>query len=210
MTTVRGDDDSTWQAPRFVPVGKRALATSLLRFLMLRSALIVASQLEAAAMAFHSALYRFDDYRGEASPEPANGRDVESVRFVDSEISREDAEAALRRAAAVARGVNLARDLGNEPASTLTPEEFASRAQSRGPGVRSRDRGPRSVGTGRDRRRCHARGWRRQREYSASHPVALPARGRYRQDRGSSVWSARQSRSTPVATRSNRTRECWT
>jgi len=85
---------------------------------------------EAAAIGVSLALYRFDNYRGEASPESKNGRDVESVKFVDSEISQEEAERALRRAAAVARGVNLARDLGNEPASTLTPEEFASRAQA--------------------------------------------------------------------------------
>jgi leucyl aminopeptidase len=85
---------------------------------------------EAAAIGVSLALYRFDNYRGEASPEPKNGRDVESVQFVDSEISQEDAEAALRRATAVARGVNLARDLGNEPASTLTPEEFARRAET--------------------------------------------------------------------------------
>jgi leucyl aminopeptidase len=86
--------------------------------------------LEAAAIGISLALYRFAEYRGEASPESANGRDVESVQLLDTEISREDAERALKRAAAVARGVNLARDLGNEPASTLTPEELANRAQA--------------------------------------------------------------------------------
>lgn len=85
---------------------------------------------EAAAIGVSLALYRFDNYRGEAAPESANGRDVESVQFLDAEISRLDAERALRRAAAVTRGVTLARDLGNEPASTLTPEEFASRART--------------------------------------------------------------------------------
>jgi leucyl aminopeptidase len=86
--------------------------------------------IEAAAIGVSLGLYRFDNYRGEAAPESANGRDVESVRFIDAEISRADAERALRRAAAVARGVNLARDFGNEPASTLTPEEFASRTRA--------------------------------------------------------------------------------
>jgi leucyl aminopeptidase len=86
--------------------------------------------LEAAAIGVSLGLYRFDEYRGEAAPDSANGRDVESVRFVGTQLSGADAERALRRAAAVARGVNLARDLGNEPASTLTPEEFASRAQA--------------------------------------------------------------------------------
>ena len=86
--------------------------------------------LEAAAIGISLALYRFDEYRGGASPESANRRDVESVQFLDAEISRADAARALKRAAAVARGVNLARDLGNEPASTLTPEELANRAQA--------------------------------------------------------------------------------
>jgi leucyl aminopeptidase len=85
---------------------------------------------EAAAIGVSLGLYRFDGYRGEASPDSAIGRDVASVQFLDKEISRSDAERALSRAAAVARGVNLARDLGNEPASTLTPEEFASRARA--------------------------------------------------------------------------------
>lgn len=86
--------------------------------------------LEAAAIGISLALYRFDDYRGGASPESANRRDVEWVQFLDTEISRADGERALKRTAAVTRGVNLARDLGNEPASTLTPEELANRAQA--------------------------------------------------------------------------------
>jgi leucyl aminopeptidase len=85
--------------------------------------------LEAAAVGVSLALYRFDHYRGEAAPQSANGREVESVQFLVNETLKEDAERALRRAAAVARGVSLARDLGNEPASTLTPQEFANRAE---------------------------------------------------------------------------------
>ena len=85
--------------------------------------------LEAAAVGVSLGLYSFDHYRGEAAPEPTNGRDIESVQFVGKEMSTADSERALGRATAVARGVNLARDLGNEPASTLTPEELANRAQ---------------------------------------------------------------------------------
>ena len=85
--------------------------------------------LEAAAIGISLALYRFDHYRGEAAPESANGRDVESVQFVDNEISTANAEQALRTASVVARAVNLARDLGNEPAATLTPHELANRAE---------------------------------------------------------------------------------
>jgi leucyl aminopeptidase len=86
--------------------------------------------LEAAAVGVSLGLYRFDTYRGEAAPESTGGRDVESVRFVATEIAIADGEHALKRAGAVARAVNLARDLGNEPASTLTPEELAGRAQT--------------------------------------------------------------------------------
>jgi leucyl aminopeptidase len=86
--------------------------------------------LEAAAVGVLLALYRFDHYRGEAAPEPADGRDVESVQFRGNQISTADFEQALRHASAVARGVNLARDLANEPASTLTPQEFANRAEA--------------------------------------------------------------------------------
>ena len=72
--------------------------------------------LEAAAVGVSLGHYRFDHYRGEAAPESTNGRDIESVQFVGKEISKADSERALGRATAVARGVNLARDLGNEPA----------------------------------------------------------------------------------------------
>ena len=85
--------------------------------------------LEAAAIGVSLGLYRFDHYRGESSAESKRERAVESVKIVSMATSEADAERALRRAAAVARGVNLARDLGNEPASTLTPEELASRAR---------------------------------------------------------------------------------
>jgi leucyl aminopeptidase len=86
--------------------------------------------LEAAAVGVTLGLYRFDSYRGTAAPESAQGRDIESVQFVGEQISEADAERALRRAAAVARGVNLARNLSNEPASSLTPEGFAERART--------------------------------------------------------------------------------
>jgi leucyl aminopeptidase len=85
--------------------------------------------LEAAAVGVSLGLYRFDTYRGAAAPESAHGRDVESVQILAEEISKADAQRALSRATAVARGVNLARDLVNEPGSTLNPEEFARRAE---------------------------------------------------------------------------------
>jgi leucyl aminopeptidase len=85
--------------------------------------------LEAAAVGVSLALYRFDHYRGAAAPESASGRTVESVQFLVDKQSKTESAQALRRASVVARGVNLARDLANEPASTLTPQEFANRAE---------------------------------------------------------------------------------
>ncbi len=74
--------------------------------------------------------YRFDDYRGFAAPEVTTRRNVDTVQFVSTELSNEQAKTALRRGNAIARGVGIARDLANEPASTLTPEAFAQRAQT--------------------------------------------------------------------------------
>jgi leucyl aminopeptidase len=90
----------------------------------------LSSAIEASAIGAVLGQYRFDTYRGAASPNPANGRRVESLTFVDTELPETDARPALRRAGAIARGVAIARDLGNEPASTLTPQVLAERAQA--------------------------------------------------------------------------------
>ena len=163
--------------------------------------------LEAAAVGVSLGLYRFDDYRGEAAPESANGPDVESVQFVGKETSEADAERALRQAVAVARGVNLARDLANEPASTLTPEEFANRAQvvAQESDLEIDVLGPPeltaigaaatlAVGGG----SVNTPRLIRLRYQPAGKPQAPEQSG----------WSARRSRSTPVATPSNRMRAC--
>ncbi len=88
------------------------------------------SALEATATGVSLGLYQFKAYRGVAAPDSANGRDVEAIRIVGPDLDEASATRSLRRADAVSRGVNLARDLGNEPASILTPEEFANRARS--------------------------------------------------------------------------------
>ena len=89
-----------------------------------------ASAVEALAVGAALGTYRFDDYGGAASPNAANGRRVESFAFVDSELPEGEAQRALGRAKAIARGVAIARDLGNEPASTLTPHILAERAEA--------------------------------------------------------------------------------
>ena len=85
--------------------------------------------IEAGALGVGLGLYRFDMYRGTATPETREKRHVRAVTFFDAEVDRDLARRALERAAAIANAVNLARDLGNEPASTLTPEQFAARAR---------------------------------------------------------------------------------
>ena len=84
--------------------------------------------LEAAALGASLGAYRFDTYRGAASPEAANSRAVATLRFIDSSLADGAASPALDRAAAVARGVALARDLANEPGASLTPVRLAERA----------------------------------------------------------------------------------
>ncbi|MBW3631941.1 MAG: leucyl aminopeptidase [Chloroflexi bacterium] len=89
-----------------------------------------ASALGAAAIGVSLGLYQFTAYRGAAAPASADGREVETIRFVSPGLDDASAARSLRRAGAVSRAVNFARDLGNEPASILTPEEFAARARS--------------------------------------------------------------------------------
>ncbi len=89
-----------------------------------------ASALETLAIGVALGGYRFDGYRGTASPASEARQIIDTVWFVNEELTEEVARPALHRAAAISRGVTLARDLGNEPASTLTPEVFADRART--------------------------------------------------------------------------------
>jgi leucyl aminopeptidase len=86
--------------------------------------------IEAIALGASLGLYRFDHYRGTASSERSDARDVRAIRIVDPEIAVDSARQALSRAKATAGAVELARDLGNEPASTLTPDSLADRARA--------------------------------------------------------------------------------
>ncbi len=80
-----------------------------------------------AALAAQLALYRFDAYRGTATKDERS-KEIDSLVVVGSGVADDAGAAALARAAAIAGGVNLARDLGNEPGKALTPEAFASKA----------------------------------------------------------------------------------
>ncbi|MCA9878138.1 MAG: hypothetical protein KC442_10155, partial [Thermomicrobiales bacterium] len=80
-----------------------------------------------AALAAGLSLYRFDAYRGAGSKDERN-REITQVVITAPGLSDDAGAAAIAWAAAVADGVNLARDLGNEPGKVLTPEEFARRS----------------------------------------------------------------------------------
>jgi leucyl aminopeptidase len=77
----------------------------------------------AAAVAEGAALasYRYDAFRTGDRPEPPT-----SLAIVGAEPDRQDAvESGATRGARLAQSVALARDLVNEPPSSLTPERFA-------------------------------------------------------------------------------------
>lgn len=84
--------------------------------------------IEAVALGVRLALYRFEKYRGEASRGDNGHLEVEEAFVLAPDVSDDITNQALTRAAAIGDGVNLARDLSNEPASTLTPEAFAATA----------------------------------------------------------------------------------
>ena len=73
----------------------------------------------AAAEGFHLGSYRFTTYKSD--PKPSK---LQRILFLGEIDSEELARAGIRAAATA-----LARDLTNEPASTLSPEEWARRAE---------------------------------------------------------------------------------
>lgn len=83
-------------------------------------------RLDAAAAITSAALsvrYRFDAHR--SKPSEDGPRELVLVGPPDHEVVR-----SMRRADVVSRGVELARDLVNEPGGTLTPVEFARRCEA--------------------------------------------------------------------------------
>ena len=81
---------------------------------------------QAAAEGAILASYRFDKYLTENKP-------VSTLVTLELALpNRQKVDAALARAQAIAEGVCFARDLVNEPPASLTPVEFARRAQVAG------------------------------------------------------------------------------
>lgn len=84
---------------------------------------------QAAAEAILLSTYRFDRYRRDSSgdfPPPL----TEVLLQVEAQTLLREAEEGVRRAAAICRGVALARDLVNEPGNVKSPEYLAEQARA--------------------------------------------------------------------------------
>lgn len=82
-----------------------------------------ATQMADAALGYSLGQYRFDRYRTTGSTPPAD-----SVTVVGSAVDQARAAWSARHVG-IADGVRFARDLSNEPASTIYPESFVARAR---------------------------------------------------------------------------------
>jgi len=85
--------------------------------------------IEAAAVGAGLAQYTFERYRGSLTNKDKSASPDVSIRYQAPGDNEEASLESLRRAEAIVHGVNLARDLGNEPGSTLTPERMAEIAR---------------------------------------------------------------------------------
>jgi leucyl aminopeptidase len=82
-----------------------------------------------AVVATRLALYRFTTYFGTAHGEPGAGGPSD-VTVIDAGLGEQDGAAAVRLGEAIADATAMARDLVNEPASTLNPATMAERARA--------------------------------------------------------------------------------
>lgn len=87
------------------------------------------SETIAAAVAEGSLLggYRFLEYKSDLKPE--DRREADELTLLAPGDAAEEAARGVARGGAVARGVNLARDLANLPPNELTPARLADRAR---------------------------------------------------------------------------------
>ena len=76
---------------------------------------------QAAAEGLVLGLYSFDKYKADSG-----SRSIDSVNVVEFDAAKLEAiENGVRRGKAIAEAVNLARDMGNEPANIMTPTRMA-------------------------------------------------------------------------------------
>jgi leucyl aminopeptidase len=84
--------------------------------------------IEQATLSAHEALYRFDSMKSK-SDEPR--RPLKRLTFAVSRRGElNPGEQGLARGLAIARGIDLAKDLGNTPSNICTPEYLANQAQA--------------------------------------------------------------------------------
>ncbi len=84
--------------------------------------------LRQSILAIDSALYRFDDLK--TTPEPTPRRPLRKVTFIiPSRRGLMEAEAALREATAISNGIQLAKNLANQPGNYCTPTTLAEQAR---------------------------------------------------------------------------------
>ena len=90
----------------------------------------LAWRIEQAVLGVMDGLYRFDQLK---SVPPKRKRALEKVVFhVADRAEASAAEAAIDRAVAIAKGITLARDLGNLPGNRCTPTYLAEQARKLG------------------------------------------------------------------------------
>jgi leucyl aminopeptidase len=85
--------------------------------------------LSAAVEGARLATYRFTRHFGTARPADAHPKTIDSLAFASPALGEEAATAAIARGEQIADGVELARDLTNEPPSVLNPALFAEIAE---------------------------------------------------------------------------------
>ena len=155
------------------------------------------------ALGFRLRAYKFDKYK---SKKPRRrGRTASPAEQGDDRRrrSRGGARAPMRAREAVAEGVELARNLVNEPPNVLYPESFADRAKELGE-ARRRGRDSRREG---DEQARHGRAARRSGRAPRARAAVVVMRWQRREveeDGSRSPSSARASASTPAASRSSR------
>lgn len=88
----------------------------------------VAENIADMALGVRLRSYRFERYKSKKKEDKAENATLAKVIFAVPEVDA--AKKAFKDADAVADGAILARELVNEPANVLTPEEFAKRAES--------------------------------------------------------------------------------
>lgn len=133
LAVVPGSDGVTAEAVAVVGLGEQAKVDATILRRAAGSAARRLSERSTLAITIHNAVpdsetavaeglllgsYRFTAYKSD--PKPSK---LQRVLFIDA------GEAALNRAAITAEATWLARDMINEPASTLTPEVLAQRAK---------------------------------------------------------------------------------